>query len=365
MTERGDGVNPNESPLDMASNLEWYRKNKDDLLSLFPKQTQLADMPTIPLKNLEHFYMTPSETQALIMLFPKSAQDRSYIDFVEGDVRFYFHKDSTPENILPTINVQDAISPTAFVPGYTQTRRRSETGEVYGVVKLFEIPTDDDRDLKKLVQAQAFVHEYAHTIIHPIKFVDSYLLRLPGGEVIEGSLLLEGFRLLMENSTPFSFYSKSGREAAKNDEGKAFTAVDEELSEAISAYLLGYIFSEEVDRRMDPFVDRPAIKEYIRNFLLAEKVEDDGFKHDVLIDVLGEDEGEDELPIIINTDRGDLIYSYEEILALGNKDYKRGAERIFMAVTLRSALPSKDGRFRRPLQDELDEIYAPPPVNYN
>ncbi len=362
MTERGDGVNPNESPLDMASTLEWYRQNKEELLSLLPEPG--TSMPSVPLKNLEHFYVSPFEMQSLIELFPDSARSRSYLDSIEGNVRFYFHKDSTPENILPTVNVVDAISPTAFVPGYTETRRNRATGEFYGIIKIYEIPTDDDIDLKKIVQTQAFVHEFAHTIIHPIKFSDSYYLKLPDGEVVEGGLLLDRFKSLMDQSTPFSFYSKSGRDAAINNEKEKITAVDEELSEAISAYLLGFIFSENVDRRMDPFMDRPVIREFVRNFLLAERVMPEAVEHDEMIDVLGGDEGEDESPLILNTKNGAYSYSHEEVKALGGGNYKKGAMRISMAVSIRSA--TQEAKiYKRPLQEELEKIFSPGPAYLN
>ena len=71
-------------------------------------------------------------------------------------------------------------------------------------------------------------------------------------EVVEGAELLERFKLLMDQSTPFSFYSKIYRESAEKDEGERLTAIDEELSEAISAYLLGFIFSENSERRLEP-----------------------------------------------------------------------------------------------------------------
>ena len=168
----------------------------------------------------------------------------------------------------------EAISPTAIVPSYHSVGGWPD----YTNILLYEISSKAcSDDVRKIILAEGFVHEFAHTINAPALFLENYVLELPNGDRVGGREYILSFTKLAEKHSPMSHYSSTYRTEDNDFKGtefnEIFTSINEELAETIAARLLGFTFCNEDYRRMDPFVDRPEIKEWTDNFLNARLVE--------------------------------------------------------------------------------------------
>ncbi len=261
-----------DHPLDMGQTIHWYLTVSDKILDGLAETDRSGFV--IPLENPRHLSIDKSQIRYLIGLFPPSAIARSGLRSIKGEPTIYFDKASTPGEPKPTENVSEALSPTAFAPSYTDYQKDPRSSGIESVIHLFEIPAEVDPKVRRIIHAQGFVHEYAHSIITPALYGKDYRLKLTSGEVVEAEELLQRFAGEQEKHTPFSHYSSGYRSSGQKfeDTARPKISVNEELAEAIAAELLGFVYCREEARRFNQFYDRPDVRQTVRDFLSAEKV---------------------------------------------------------------------------------------------
>lgn len=260
---------PGIDGLDMATTIDWYSQNQDRIIGMLPEPLDKA--PRFELAGEELMSLERGEVAALIELFPEGVLKRSRLvrNRIQGNPTLYFKIGSNPNNPEVTSDASDAIGPTYIVPAGTDNTPWKETGEPISRVNLYQIPEFVSPQVRKIIHAESLVHEIAHTLLTPL-YRKGELLKLKDGIIVNGKEhILEMVRIMKEH-TAFSHYSSSVR--SQDQELSDKRTIEEELSEAIAAYLLGFVFSEEEDRRMDPFKDRLELKQIIADFLDAESV---------------------------------------------------------------------------------------------
>ncbi|MBT6774756.1 hypothetical protein HOA91_05295 [Candidatus Woesearchaeota archaeon] len=254
---------------DMKNTIAWYEQNKEELLARLPQATnQPFGFRT---RNREQIQLPTSELAALLHLFPEQARERSLLKYIIGKPETWFHSDSTDSNPVPTTNLEEAISPTAIIPSFHEVTRKGWPD--YTNIWLYQIsPEACSEDVKKIILTEGFVHELAHTINAPALYFQNYNLKLPDGTVVDAFQYVHQFANLAENHSPISHYSSTYRTADnKFNPENLLTAINEELAETVAAYLLNFAFCDD-SRGMNPFADRPEVKEWTDNFLNAKLV---------------------------------------------------------------------------------------------
>ena len=251
--------------LDMAPTLDFYKKMDIQ----FP-EIQKQDLPAhVALLNPENLELTEEELGGLLALFPKNARARSILSKIECLPSLWVQESSTEEHREVTTEPQDAISDTTIVPSKIEYPNWGEATKT-GSIKLFRIPeTAASEDVRRIVTAQGFIHEVAHSIaITAMKCTEN--LRMNGEEVDGFDKIIE-FANLTENLAAISHYASTYR-APDGTFNNNLTAISEELAETIAAYLLGFVYCEDSKRKLDPFIDRPKVRKFIQDFLNAELV---------------------------------------------------------------------------------------------
>ncbi|KKQ35125.1 MAG: hypothetical protein US51_C0015G0001, partial [Microgenomates group bacterium GW2011_GWA2_37_6] len=156
------------------------------------------------------------------------------------------------------------------IPSYTDNAKWQETGIPNSDIHLYRIPEVVPPDVQKIIHAEGLIHEIGHTILTPLYRGKEMPLKLPDGTIVDGKQFILDFGNASENHTPFSHYSSEYRDEEGKFKGKL--GVEEEFCEAIAAYLLGFVYAKEEERRLNPFSDRPEIKVMVEAFLNAESV---------------------------------------------------------------------------------------------
>ncbi|MSR86525.1 hypothetical protein EXS74_03970 [Candidatus Woesearchaeota archaeon] len=256
--------------LDMAEAIDWYESSGIE----FREHKEGPVLP-YPLEGRVHLELTEPDLYSLLELFPKAARQRSILQTIRGKPTTWFRRDSTAEEFQVTQDIEQSISPTALVPSFIDYGRWKNTGTPSADIWLYKLPQEISRMVRRIILAQGFVHEYGHSIIAPALYTENYKLLLPSGREVEGLEYILEFAKLAEEHAPISHYAATFR-----GEGNLFesanptynvkTAIAEEMTETIAAYLLGFSFCEEEKRRTTPFIDRPEIQKGIEEFLAAE-----------------------------------------------------------------------------------------------
>ena len=271
----GDGTKdigtPPVSGLDMAPTIEWYSTNILELSTRLPRP---IDEPSLfKLQDLFYSSLSITRVNALVNLFPEAALARSRLKSgaIIGKPTLYFGKDSLPGHQTTTSDRNEALSPTAIIPAFTDNGRWAELSSD---VVLFAIPNEVDPYVREVIHAEALIHEIAHTFISQALYDPEYELRLPNGHVVNGrNFLIYEFGAKEEKYPPISHYASFFRKEGEEFAGEEiYTQIDEELAEVITAWLLGFAFSDRPEARLDPFADRPDVAEIVDAFLNAEEV---------------------------------------------------------------------------------------------
>lgn len=269
MTEAAKGEpTPPVSGLDMAPTIAWYTANVDALSAKLPDAVE-SPVP-FPTTDLQFMAISSGEISALINMFPAQAIARSRLHnagSINGMPSRYFSKESTSQNQIPTYDAAEALTPTAIIPSYINNARWIP-GSPTGDIELYKIPDNVDSKVQRIIHAQGFVHEFAHSLTTQIFYSKSHKLRFPNGEVMEGEDFLIAFAKAAERHPPMSHYSGFFRK--DGEEFKNELAIEEDFVESVTAYLLGFTFSADEGRRMNPLQDRPEIRKMIDDFLHAE-----------------------------------------------------------------------------------------------
>ncbi len=227
-----------QSALDMKETIIFCEKHKDKLLSKLPKSNKQFPYE---IKNENHVQLDRNIINGILNLMPEKVRDKSIFNGIIGKSKHYFHKNSTsPSNMTDTPHIEDSISKTAIVPG------KSSGENIY----LYEM--DLDPNLRNIVLAQAFAHEYLHS------------MNYNEDEILNFGELAEKYEPI---STYSSFYREKSNEFYGCDLDTVKGSVEEELAESVAAYLLGFAFGNDDKKNLDPFKDRVEIKEYVKSLL--------------------------------------------------------------------------------------------------
>ena len=260
-----------QSGVDMGATIAWYTINKNIFSDCIPLGT---DSLPFPVTDIQHSALNQEEIAAIVNLFPPQAIARSILQnngSIIGKPTRYFAQDATPEKITTTSEISNALSPTAIIPSYTDNDRWKETKKPTSDIWLFEIPNHIDPEVRRIIHAEGLVHELAHTLVTQILYSEEYKLKLPSGKIVDGYDYLINFASAAEKHPPISHYSSFYRK--DGEEFKALPAIDEEIVETIAAHLLGFVFCQDEERRLDPLADRREIQSLIDDFLHVELVE--------------------------------------------------------------------------------------------
>lgn len=254
------------NPLDMKGALNFYVERLDSIQ--LPPERTVATLP-FPIIDQDFLEINEPLISALWHLFPAQARHRAHVCRLKGMPPLWFHCDSdwTTRTLKTTEDLMQAISPTAIVPSYIDNSRWPKKSWIH----LHALPLSIRPGIAKIIHAQGFLHEVAHAIINPSLYGNQQL-ELPCGEVLDGSsFIIERFAVKTEKLEPISHYSSFYRTVdGTYPEGKdGLTAISEELSEAIAAYLLGFVYCSNPIRQLLPFAGRRGVKNLVEQFLYA------------------------------------------------------------------------------------------------
>ena len=275
------------SALDMSGTLAFYRAFAPILMpriiAALGQKYIPEDVLTVPISDAgNHLVLSPYEIRSAIAQFPLDARLRARTSGIYGKQDLWFAKQQGAEIKVTAIELE-AMSPTALVPSYVDNRGGKEDPKIhlFGLAQSMRNGTLDEA-VARIIQAEGLLHEYGHVLNWGIRR-SAYAnqpkapLLSMGGKTIDGCDALVAFAELMEKSTPLSHYSShywsvdQGVLVARN--GDVSLAVDEELAESIAAFFLGFTFSREPDRRLQPFIDRDAIYRFVIDYLQARVIE--------------------------------------------------------------------------------------------
>ncbi len=258
------------SGLDMRPTIAWYTARQEELSRHLP--TSFDETSPFEVKNTEFLHLSESRIAACAALFPPNALARSSLQTgtIMGKPSLYFSSEATPENIQTTSNLSEALTPTAIIPSYTD-HKWTETDKLSSSdVWLFQIPQQIPPAVAEIIHIEGLIHEIAHTIVAQALYQDGYQLILPNGHIVNAYDYIIAFANAAENHDPVSHYSSFYKNP--NEEFTSLLAIEEEFVETITARLLGFVYCDNPDRRLDPLNDRPEISIMVDDFLQAEAV---------------------------------------------------------------------------------------------
>jgi len=261
------------SGLDMEKTIEWYTSS-GVRLPLNSTDKNLA----YPIENRDLIELSDGELGGLFYLFPENARNRSILRKVVGQPATWFHRDSTSEQPIPTTSQEDALSPTAIVPSYTDPAPWGELKVPTADIWLYQIQENvASENVRRIILSEGFIHEIGHTIVQPALYVKEYTLKFPDGSLVNGLEAMLQFAELSEQHPSISHYASTYRGnnnkfESNNPKYNVKTAISEELCEAIAAYFLGFAFCGDDSRGKSPFADRPEVRNFVGDFLDAELV---------------------------------------------------------------------------------------------
>lgn len=258
------------SGFDMKPTIDWYEANGWRLSRCLPWSSG-RKFP-YPFYGQRYSHLTEGQLTVLYNLFPEPARARSVLKRVTGKPPAWFHKKSTPAKPIPTTKREEALSHTAIIPASIDYKIK-ETKVVGSRVFLYQIPNGVcSKNTRRIILSQSFTHELAHSIIAPVWSENCYLRRPDDDTIIGGFEYLLSFVEIAEHYPPVSHYAtayRTGKNEFPDNLHLLRRAIEEELAETISAFLLGFAFCGDTERSYNPFTDRPEIKKFIRGFLNA------------------------------------------------------------------------------------------------
>ncbi|MGI6103033.1 MAG: hypothetical protein ACOYBJ_00185 [Patescibacteria group bacterium] len=275
---------------DLAPMRDWLEREKAELMRKVARFQQFAKGP----QGAEHVQLSGAEELAgqfeldrywqALAAFPEPAQRRilPVLHAVQGGRTVYLHRDSKNAQIGLTIYPDQTLGLTHIIPG--SFFWAPSTGYT---VALNRLPEEfASQEVTKLILLHALVHDFAHVLIGASWSQERF-----------EPAIIDFARLMAEQKlSPISYYSSNYwsdpaelMPLQKNDGvyGPMPAALDEELAEVITAWILKFCFCEpyvvltnggrqRIELRgrgslgFRPFADRPAIEEWATNFLYAE-----------------------------------------------------------------------------------------------
>lgn len=275
---------------DLVPMRDWLEREKAELVRKVARFQQFAKAP----QGTEHVQLSGAEELAgqfeldrywqALAAFPEPAQRRTLpaLRIIQGDRTLYLHRDSRNAQIGLTINPDQALGLTHVIPGSFFW-----TSSIGYTLTLNRLPEEfASKEVTKLILLQALVHDLAHVLIGASWSQKRF-----------EPMIIDFARLMAEQGLPpISHYSASywsdpaelmPLQKEDGTYGLMPAALDEELAEVIAAWILKFCFCEpyviltnggrqRIELRgrgslgFRPFADRPAIEEWVTNFLYAE-----------------------------------------------------------------------------------------------
>lgn len=168
----------------------------------------------------------------------------------------------------PTTKLEEALSPTHCIPGFTGYRKDIVPDSTVGYgsfVYLYELGCDVSPDVRRVVTIECLFHELTHTLLQPIlsrkDIGNSHTLR--GMDTSEFDLWQQFNRANDQLDCGISQYSDGCR--ADHRSGPI-----EEFCEASAAYWLGFAFRVPAGLyNFEPFADRNDVRDIVDSLLNA------------------------------------------------------------------------------------------------
>ncbi|MBT4538770.1 hypothetical protein HOI26_02830 [Candidatus Woesearchaeota archaeon] len=278
------------NPLDMCDTIAFYENTPevDKKLDVILGQTfgfYVPKVRSLCLAESEHYQFSFAQMRKIVDKLPKNAQIRLKAK-VSGNPDLWFSNGNQP---IPTSDIDKARSPTAIIPSYIEFSADGVPKiQLYGLGKSIENVILTTKTAR-IIQAEGLLHEVTHAInwLGRREIYNgqpkSTILQFPDGEKMSALDALKEFGNVMATHSPMSHYSSFYWEPSGNGiktfhddpnrDDNDIRAIDEELAETVAAYTLGFTFTSNLERRLDPFVDRPEVKTFVRNYLNAKLVE--------------------------------------------------------------------------------------------
>lgn len=262
------------SGFDMAPTIAWYYRNIAEIQRRLPPPiVRRPPSPSFTVVGIDDSRgdFTLEHIQALLWLFPAAARDRMVMDQVAFGPSTWFHRNTTMDNIIPTTDVGEALSPTAVAPSKVDVTREDNWCGFKMTPRVFYIADGLMPDaVRRVIYLQAFTHELAHTLANPeVWGRTSVSLRGQDGVVKSQLEFINEFEAQFNSAPPISHYASAyfDRELGRLPDN-SLTGICESMAEAITAYLLGFAFRTD-GSGLNPFVGREALHELLSWYLLA------------------------------------------------------------------------------------------------
>ena len=255
-----------ESCLNMTNTIKFYETLDQEKIPNFGQ----CKFP-IQVEHQEHIPLSIEEMGGIYNSFPENSRDRSYLIKIIGKPKTWFHEDEYIKNdkLEPTTDLEDSLfDGMGFIPGYISNENWPNRD-----IHLYDLLENIAEPIRKIITTQALIHEIGHSLFDQLYHFEEVKLDYNNEEKTGWDLFSE-FKELTKNLPAISDYSLFYRNT-DNGEYSSDTGIKEEFCESLAAYKLGFVYSSDEKRQLDPFYDRPEVEEFIKNFLDAKKLGQD------------------------------------------------------------------------------------------
>lgn len=263
--------------LDMAETVEFYAAHEARLTD---RIGGLLEAPARPLnvifETMKHSSLDADDVSRLLSRFPERCDARTRLANVMGMPPLWFHKESTAESPRPTNVKEEALSPTAFIPSYYSPQKNTE-GAFVAEVELYNLKTANlATGMQRIIHAQGVMHEAVHALLLPglheagYAHIPGQVIRMPNEAEMTLGEALERYRAIAKQYPPISRYASMYYGQMDSDQPfTKFTAISEQLCEAVPAYFLGMTAHDNPTIAIEPLPENDARRRFVEDFLNA------------------------------------------------------------------------------------------------
>ena len=268
-------MNESIEGFDLGPFLEWLEQSSDMVNTVINGlKTARKDRVCLEIHGKDHIPLSRSEINCVLNRFPASAQARSVAARIRGQPALWFAKGTTAASIKTTPKIEEALSPTAIIPGYTGNIIWTPEAKLQEIT-LYAIPGVSMK-VAKCISAYTLCHEYTHTLLNPLWYNGDkpYVLELPDDgnppQPMDGVEFLRRFANECNDYDPVSHYAAAYHPLpADPTDPRFFASVSEELCECVAAHLMGFVYRGRRSRALGPLDDRPPVQWMVERFLRA------------------------------------------------------------------------------------------------
>lgn len=272
------------SGLDMRPAIEFYQRNLARIVERMPK-VDYDRSSSYPIETEHPLDVHEYDISSIVNSFPREFLKRSVLEKIILKPSLWFKEDPATFQGNPTTqNANEALFPTAFIPGFTDAFGKNLGEGRYSIdsadVHLYKTPEGkygtDIEQIRRIILLQALAHEIAHTVISPeINPNNDRKIIMPGTKIAIPSIEeLIRYAGITEKHEPISGYAKNFRKNfASSNPSVLAQAINEDLAETIAAHLLNFSSCGEDTRGLDPMKDRPEVKKFVEDYMNARRAE--------------------------------------------------------------------------------------------